>query len=112
MCLNFALILTCKSNIHELSHVSDQLVLLEPGNQTALVKKRLFTDTLDQAEPGDKDSRTESRGKFTDLWRHDALSGSDVGHGLVVALLVVFPVAWMTMVVVVVGGLLASHANL
>ena len=67
---------------------------------------------LDQVEPGDKDSRTESRGKFTDLWRHDALSGSDVGHGLVVALLVVFPVAWMTMVVVVVGGLLASHANL
>jgi hypothetical protein len=42
------------------------------------------------------------------------LSGSDVGHGLVVALLVAFPVAWMTemVVVVVVGGLLASHANL
>jgi hypothetical protein len=40
------------------------------------------------------------------------LSGSDVGHGLVVALLVAFPVAWMTEMVVVVGGLLASHAKL
>ena len=33
--MDFALILTCKRNIHELSHASDQLVLLEPGNQTA-----------------------------------------------------------------------------
>jgi hypothetical protein len=50
----------------------------------------------------------------TDLWRHEALSGSDVGHRLVVALLVAFPVAWMTEVVVVlvvVGGLLASHVK-
>ena len=38
------------------------------------------------------------------------LAGSDVGHGLLVALLVAFPVAWMTEVVVV--GLLASHVKL
>ena len=45
-----------------------------------------------------------------ELLRHEALSGSDVGHGLLVALLVAFPVAWMTeVVVVVVGGFLASH---
>ena len=70
---------------------------------------------LDQVEPGDKDSRAESRGIFTDLWRYEALSGAAVGHGLLVALLVAFPVAWMTemvVVVVVVGGLLASHAKL
>jgi hypothetical protein len=77
-----------------------------------LVKKQLFPDTLVcwWREPGDKDSRAESRGIFTDLWRHEAFSGSDVGHGLVVALLVAFPVAWMTEVVVVV--LLASHVKL
>ena len=41
------------------------------------------------------------------------MSGSDVGHGLLVALLVAFPVAWMTeVVVVVVGGFLASHVKL
>ena len=41
------------------------------------------------------------------------MSGSDVGHGLVVALLVAFLEAWMTEVVaVVVGGLLASHVKL
>ena len=47
--------------------------------------------------------------------RYEAFTGSDVGHGLLVALLVAFAVAWMTEVVVmlvVVGGLLASHAKL
>ena len=78
----------------------------------ALAKKRLSA-VMDQLEPGEKDSRAESC-DVTDLWRYEAFSGSDVGHGLVVALLVAFPVAWMTemVMVVVVGGLLASHANL
>ena len=43
---------------------------------------------LDQVEPGEKDSRAESRGLCTDLWWHEASSGSDDGHRLVVALLV------------------------
>ena len=47
--------------------------------------------------------------------RYEAFNGSDVGHRLVVALLVAFAVAWMTEVVVMLvvgGGLLASHAKL
>ena len=47
--------------------------------------------------------------------RYEAFTGSDVGHGLLVALLVAFAVAWMTEVVVmlvVVGALLASHVKL
>ena len=47
VCLDLVIILTCKSNIHELSHVSDQLVLLEPGNQTAeAISLHLLTDLL------------------------------------------------------------------
>ena len=57
----------------------------------------------DQLEPGKKDSRVELCA-VTDLWRHKAFPGSDVGLGLVVVLLV----AWMTEMVVV-GGFLASH---
>ena len=73
---------------------------------------KLLSAVMYQLEPGKKDSRAESQA-VTDLWRHEAFSGSDVGHGLVVALLVAFPVAWMTeVVVVVVGGLLASHMKL